>query len=112
MVSGALWFFGGSAITLFSYMAAVSSPYGGHYVVTWGAVVFGAVRFFQGRAAAAGHIDRNGQAQELLDLAAQLEGADRAKAIAIYQEIVRIFPSTRASKEAQRNIQVLTPKQP
>jgi len=110
MVRGAIWFFGGSFITLFSYAAAVSSSYVGHYVIAWGAIVFGAYDFFQGQAAAAGRIDRKGesQAQELLDLAARLESADRAKAVALYEEIVRTFPGTRASKEAQRNIEALT----
>lgn len=108
MVSGAVWFFGGSALTLFSYMAAVRSPYGGHYVITYGAIVFGAMRFFQGWAGAAGRVDSNGQAQELLEVAARLESADRAKAVAVYEEIIRAFPNTRASKEAQRNIQALT----
>src|SRR5579859_1161808 len=108
MVSGALWFFGGSAVTLVSYLAAVSSPYGGHYVIAWGAVVFGAIRFFQGRAAAAGRVDHNSQARELLALAAQFESVDREKAVALYDEIVRTFVGTAASREAQRNIQALT----
>ena len=53
MVRGAFWFFGGIAVTLFSYLAAVHSLLGEQYVIAWGAVVFGAVRFFKGRAAAA-----------------------------------------------------------
>ena len=84
-----------------------------HYVLAWGAIVFGAYDFFQGQAAAAGRIDRTGegQGQELLDQAARLESADRAKAVALYEEIVRTFPGTRASKEAQRNIEVLISSQ-
>ena len=112
MVRGALWCFGGLAVTLFSYLAAVNSPYGGTYVIAWGAVVFGAVRFFKGRAAAEGRIDRSGQAHELLEQAARLEGADRAKAFALYAEIINKFPGTRASEEAKRNIKSLRSQGP
>ncbi len=112
MRNGALWFFGGTAVTLFSYLAAVNSPYGGHYVIAWGAIVFGAMRFCQGRAAAVGRIDRDDHAHELLDLAARLESADRAKAVALYAEIIKEFPNTRASEEAQRNIKALESKNP
>jgi len=48
MVVGALWCLGGLAVTYFSYQSAASG--GGRYVVTWGAVVFGAVQFFRGLA--------------------------------------------------------------
>jgi hypothetical protein len=106
MRQGMIWFVGGSAVTLFSYMAAVSSPYGGHYVITYGAIVFGAAQYFRGRAAASG-TDTNDQAQELLDVAARLESVDRAKAEELYAEIARKFPGTRAGKEAERNMQTL-----
>ena len=106
MTRGIIWFVGGLAVTLFSYLAAVSSPYGGHYVIAFGAIVFGMAQFFRGRAAASG-TDSSDQAQELLDLAARLEGVDRAKAAALYAEIVRRFPGSRASNEAQRNMQTL-----
>ena len=46
-------------------------------------------------------------AGELLDEAARLENIDRTKAILAYEEIVSRFPGTAASREAQRNIQVL-----
>lgn len=107
MWQGLIWFVGGVVVTLVSYLAAVSSPYGGHYYITYGAIIFGIAQFFRGRAAASG-TDTNDQAQELLDVAAHLEDVDRAKAVALYAEIVRTFPGTRASDEAQRNIQTLT----
>jgi hypothetical protein len=107
--SGALWFFGGTAVTLLSYMSAINSPFGGHYFIAWGAMAYGAVRFFQGWAAGTGRVDRNSSdARALLELAAQLEGADRAKALLIYTDIVQRFPGTCASDEAQRNIKALT----
>ena len=107
MRRGVIWFVGGLAVTLFSYLAAISSPYGGHYVVAFGAIIFGLAQFFRGRAAASG-TDTSDQAQELLAVAAQLESVDRAKAVALYAEIVRKFPGTRACNEAQRNIQTLS----
>jgi len=106
-VSGALWCIGGIALTLFSYLAAASSPTGGHYVIAWGAIVFGAMRFFRSRAVANGRSDRKTQAQLLLHTAARLESVNGAKATALYAEIVQAFPGTRASEEAQRNIQTL-----
>ena len=48
------------------------------------------------------------EAQLLLDVAAKLESEDRARAVEKYEEIVRAFPNSAASCEAQRNIQVLT----
>jgi hypothetical protein len=107
MLTGLLWFLGGGAVTLFSYAEAVNSPYGGHYVIAWGAIVFGAFQFYQGATAAAGRVDRNSRAHELLQLAAAQESVDRAKAVTIYAEIIHAFPGTRASKEAQRNIKTL-----
>lgn len=106
MRQGIIWFVGGLAVTLFSYLAAISSPYGGHYVIAYGAIIFGIAQFFRGRAAASG-TDTNDQAQELLDVAAHLESVDRAKAEALYAEIARKFPGTRACNEAQRNMQTL-----
>ena len=44
----------------------------------------------------------------LLDKAASLEGTNRAKAIAVYEEIIRLYPGTSASREAARNTQTLT----
>jgi hypothetical protein len=51
--------------------------------------------------------DTNDQSQELLDVAAHLEDVDRSKAVALYWEVIRRFPGTRASDEARRNIQTL-----
>lgn len=42
---GALWCIGGTVVTVATYNAASG---GGHYVVAWGAIVFGAVQFLQG----------------------------------------------------------------
>jgi hypothetical protein len=45
MVKGALWTIGGVAITWATYSAASG---GGTYVITWGAIIFGAIQFFRG----------------------------------------------------------------
>lgn len=45
MMYGLLWCVGGALITAVTYSAAAN---GGTYVVTWGAIVFGAIQFFQG----------------------------------------------------------------
>lgn len=46
MIFGALWCVGGAVITAATYSAA--SAEGGTYVVTWGAIIFGAIQFIQG----------------------------------------------------------------
>ncbi len=45
MLHGALWCIGGIVVTAVTYSAARG---GGTYVVTWGAIIFGAVQFFRG----------------------------------------------------------------
>ena len=52
------------------------------------------------------------EATRLLDEAAHLESSDRVKAIAVYEEIVRLFPDTPAAREAARNLQTLSQNQP
>ena len=106
MRNGGLWFAGGMVVTVVSYVLASDSPRGGHYFVAYGALIVGLVQFLRGRAMASGD-DSGLEAKELLNQAARLEGVDRAKAIAIYAEIIKSFPNTRASAEAQRNIQTL-----
>lgn len=43
----------------------------------------------------------------LLNEAARLESVDRSEAIAAYEDIIRLYPDTPASREAAANIQVL-----
>src|SRR5436305_642643 len=47
MLAGALWCIGGAVVTAATYQMA-SGPEGGHYVVAWGAIFFGALQFFNG----------------------------------------------------------------
>jgi hypothetical protein len=46
MLYGALWCIGGTIITVGTFSAASSG--GGTYFITWGAIIFGALQFFQG----------------------------------------------------------------
>ena len=48
MLIGALWCGGGILVTVLTYSAASG---GGSYVVAWGAILYGAFRFFRGIAA-------------------------------------------------------------
>src|SRR2546421_651708 len=72
MVDGVVWTLGGLLVTLASYFAAIRTPYGGHYFIAHGAIIYGLAKYFRGRAAARG-TDGGDQAHELLQFAAQLE---------------------------------------
>lgn len=45
MIFGSLFFFGGLIITIWSYIHAAN---GGTYVITWGAILFGAILLYKG----------------------------------------------------------------
>jgi hypothetical protein len=47
MREGGIWFIGGIIVTGFTY-AGASGPRGGVYVVAWGAILFGGIRFLRG----------------------------------------------------------------
>ena len=49
----------------------------------------------------------NRDCARLLDEAARLETTDRFKAIAVYEQIIQLYPKTSASEEAARNIKTL-----
>ena len=50
MVFGAILFVVGLLITVGSFAAAADGNGGGRYVVAWGAMIFGGIRFFYGMA--------------------------------------------------------------
>jgi len=85
MLFGALWCIGGIVVTALTYQAAASSPAGGHYIVTWGAIIFGAIQFFRGLAQTAKY-------------SADLEGEDLKKDEAIVQ-----CPYCKESVELEEN---------
>lgn len=45
IISGALWCFGGIAVTLITHSMASG---GGTYIIAWGAILFGVIEFFRG----------------------------------------------------------------
>ena len=45
MLFGAIWCVGGIVVTAVTYQAASN---GGHYIIAWGAVLFGAIQFLRG----------------------------------------------------------------
>jgi len=55
-----------------------------------------------------GQAKRSDEAYALLNQAADMERKDPEAAIAMYQEIVRLYPHTDSAREAERNIQTLT----
>lgn len=54
MMAGLFWCLGGVVVTVVSYMSAASGPGGGAYIVAWGAILFGGIRFLKGFAGSRG----------------------------------------------------------
>ncbi len=50
MMVGLCWCIGGVVVTIVSYSAAASGPGGSSYIVAWGAILFGGIRFLKGLA--------------------------------------------------------------
>lgn len=50
MMVGLCWCVGGIVVTVISYTAAASGPGSGSYIVAWGAILFGGIRFLKGLA--------------------------------------------------------------
>jgi hypothetical protein len=109
MARGALWLILGVTVTVFTY--TVARGHGGSYIIAYGAIIGGLAMFFKGRFAAAGKIDMNEEATQLLEMAAMLESVDRVKATELYRKIIEQFPNTAQSEEASRNIQILSAHQ-
>ena len=47
MIVGALWCFGGIAVTTLTHQAAMNDG-GGRYTIAWGAILFGGIQFLRG----------------------------------------------------------------
>jgi hypothetical protein len=112
MFRGLLWFFGGCLVTAFTYISAAKSPYGGSYVVAYGAIIYGAIQFVRGKQYATGTVDPNTAADQMLDIAATYESIDKPKALALYAEIIKNYPTSRAANEATQNIKTLNTHSP
>jgi hypothetical protein len=48
MLYGLLWTIGGTLVTAITYGSAVSGSGSGHYLIAWGAILFGIIDFFRG----------------------------------------------------------------
>lgn len=111
MHSGALWCLGGILVTVFSYLAAVSSPFGGTYIIAWGAILFGGVRFFQGLSGRNTKPSNEDIGYEALAYGTKLETEGRVpEALAVYQSIIEKHPETDASNDAKKSIENLQAK--
>jgi len=108
MLYGALWCVGGILVTVVSYASAARSPFGGTYIVAWGAIVFGALRFFQGLSGRDARPSTEDNAYEALSVGTRLETQGRVQeAVAVYQAIIEKYPQTEASKDAKKSIESL-----
>lgn len=45
---GSAWLAGGLLVTVVTYALAVSSPMGGHFIIAWGAMLYGGARILRG----------------------------------------------------------------
>ena len=105
MLYGGLWCGGGILVTVVTYCAASG---GGTYVVAWGAIVFGAIRFFQGLAGRNPTPQVEEEGYDALSAANRLEGQGRIDdAIAAYQKIAETHPNTGAGHDAQKSLESL-----
>jgi hypothetical protein len=111
MLSGALWFLGGILVTVLSYGSAASSPSGGTYVIAWGAIVFGALRFFQGLSGR----DTQPSSEDIgyyeLACGTKLEREGHVReALLVYQRIIEKYPQTDVGRDAKKSIESLQAK--
>jgi hypothetical protein len=104
---GVAWFLGGTALTALVYLVGMNSPGGVTRTIAWSVVVLGAIQFFRALAGVDHEAQNRADAHELLNLADLLERGEPVKAMATYQEIVRLYPETAASNEARRHIVTL-----
>jgi hypothetical protein len=106
MIRGGLTCLVGITITGVTYLEA-RGPRGGAYTVAWGAIVFGAFRFFQGYSRRipprADEVE-----YEALAEANRLETQGRTEeALVAYQKIIESHPNTGAGHDAQKSLESL-----
>lgn len=108
MLYGGLVCLGGILVTVFSYIGAATSRTGGTYIIAWGAILFGAIRFFQGLKGPDDRPSTEDIGYEALAHATRLETEGRVQeALAIYQRIVEKYPETDAGRDARKSIESL-----
>ena len=93
----------GVILTTATYLFALHAPNGGTYIIAWGAIVFGAVRFFQGLFG--GKPPSTGDfGYEALAYATRLETEGHLpEALAAYQKIAEQYRGTAAGSDAQKS---------
>ncbi len=115
MFWGAIWCSGGILVTGTSYLAAWTSPFGGTYIIAYGAIIFGAIRCYQGwrdreSPPSSSEIDTD-TGYEVLALGTRLEMEGRVQeALVVYQKIIEQYPDTEASRDAKKSIDSLQAK--
>ena len=110
MRNGALWFTGGIILTTVTYLSAIHAPNGGTYIIAWGAILFGAVRFFQGLFGGKPPSSED-FGYEALAYATRLETEGRMQeALDSYQKIVETYPDTAAGLDARKSLDNLRAK--
>ena len=108
MLSGAITCVAGIVITIGSY--AFAAP-GGSYLVAWGAIVFGAIRFFRGLSGFNAKPDNEDLAYRDLAVATELETQGRVEeALARYVGIAHSYPDTAAAQDARKSWESLRAK--
>ena len=111
IIYGALWFVGGILVTVCSYLSAARSPYGGTYIVAWGAIVYGIWRISQGLSGRNAMTSSNDIGYEALAYGTRLEAQGRVQeALAVYQAIIEKYPETAVSNDARKSIESLRGK--
>ena len=111
IIFGAVWCIGGILVSVISYLSAARSPYGGTYVVAWGAIVYGIWRVFQGLSRKNAMTSSNEMGYEALAYGTKLEAQGRVQeALVVYQTIIEQYPETAASNDARKSIESLRGK--
>lgn len=108
MLVGALWFIGGVLVTAFSYSSAANNPAGGSYIIAYGAIIFGVIKFIQGYASNDSQSSDDDIAYAALSHGTRLEAEGRVKqALAVYQAIIEKYPDSEAGRDARKSIDAL-----
>jgi hypothetical protein len=108
MLYGGIVCVAGIVVTGVTYLAA-SGPGGGTYLVAWGAILFGGLRFFRGLTGKNPTPRVEDTGYDSLSEANRLETRGRIEeAMAAYQKIVETHPNTDAGHDAQKSLESLT----
>lgn len=108
MFIGVASFIVGILVTAISYSAAANNPAGGTYIIAYGAIVYGVMRFIQGYTSKDIGPSNDDLAYAELSHGTRLEAEGRVKAaLAVYQSVIDQYPESEASRDAQKSIDAL-----